>query len=50
MSSSSRTSCTARVHPGQDAMKCVLPAIHAVTEKGFIDEKRIGDSGPFMGG
>jgi dipeptidyl aminopeptidase/acylaminoacyl peptidase len=37
-------------HPGQDAMKCVLPAIHAVTEKGFIDEKRIGIQGHSWGG
>ena len=36
-------------HPGQDAMKCVLPAIHAVTEKGFIDEKRIGIQGHSLG-
>ncbi|HEY6357527.1 MAG TPA: prolyl oligopeptidase family serine peptidase, partial [Vicinamibacterales bacterium] len=37
-------------HPGQDAMKCVLPAIRAVTEKGFIDEKRIGIQGHSWGG
>jgi dipeptidyl aminopeptidase/acylaminoacyl peptidase len=37
-------------HPGPDAMKCVLPAIHAVTEQGYIDEKRIGIQGHSWGG
>ena len=37
-------------HPGQDAMKCVLPAIHEVTSKGYIDEKRIGIQGHSWGG
>lgn len=37
-------------HPGQDAMKCVLPAIHAVTAQGYIDEKRIGIQGHSWGG
>jgi len=36
--------------PGQSAMKCVLPAIRAVTQKGYIDEKRIGIQGHSWGG
>ena len=32
-------------HPGQSALGCILPAIDAVTKRGFIDEKRIGVAG-----
>ena len=37
-------------HPGQSAMKCVLPAIQAVVDKGFVDEKAIGIQGHSWGG
>ncbi len=36
--------------PGQSAMKCVLPAIQAVADKGFVDEKAIGINGQSWGG
>jgi dipeptidyl aminopeptidase/acylaminoacyl peptidase len=36
--------------PGQSAIKCVLPAIQAVVEKGFVDEKAIGINGQSWGG
>jgi dipeptidyl aminopeptidase/acylaminoacyl peptidase len=36
--------------PGQSALKCVLPAIQAVVDKGFIDEKAIGIQGHSWGG
>jgi dipeptidyl aminopeptidase/acylaminoacyl peptidase len=36
--------------PGQSALKCVLPAIDAVVEKGFVDEARIGIQGHSWGG
>ncbi len=36
--------------PGQSALKCVLPAIQAVVDKGFVDEKGIGISGHSWGG
>jgi hypothetical protein len=29
-------------YPGQSALKCVLPAVQAVVDKGFVDEKAIG--------
>ena len=32
-------------HPGQSALKCVLPAIQAVVEKGFVDRGAIGIQG-----
>lgn len=37
-------------HPGQSAMKCVLPAIQSVIDKGFVDEKAIGIQGHSWGG
>ena len=37
-------------HPGQSAMKCVLPAIQSVVDKGFVDEKAIGIQGHSWGG
>jgi len=37
-------------HPGQSALKCVLPAIQAVVNLGFIDEKAIGIQGHSWGG
>ncbi len=36
--------------PGQSALKCVLPAIQAVVEKGFVDENAIGIQGHSWGG
>ena len=36
--------------PGQSALKCVLPAIQAVVDKGFVDEKAIGIQGHSWGG
>jgi dipeptidyl aminopeptidase/acylaminoacyl peptidase len=37
-------------HPGQSALKCVLPAIEAVVEKGFINRNAIGIQGHSWGG
>jgi dipeptidyl aminopeptidase/acylaminoacyl peptidase len=37
-------------HPGQSAVKCVLPAIDAVIERGGVDEKSIGIAGHSWGG
>jgi dipeptidyl aminopeptidase/acylaminoacyl peptidase len=37
-------------YPGQSALKCVLPAIDAVVEKGFVDEAAIGIQGHSWGG
>ncbi|HWC76059.1 MAG TPA: prolyl oligopeptidase family serine peptidase, partial [Blastocatellia bacterium] len=37
-------------HPGQSALKCVMPAIQAVVDKGFVDEKAIGIQGHSWGG
>ncbi len=37
-------------HPGQSALKCVLPAIQAVVDRGFVDEKAIGIQGHSWGG
>jgi len=37
-------------HPGQSALKCVVPAIQAVVDKGFVDEKAIGIQGHSWGG
>jgi dipeptidyl aminopeptidase/acylaminoacyl peptidase len=36
--------------PGQSALKCVLPAIQAVVDKGSVDEKAIGIQGHSWGG
>ncbi|HSQ57180.1 MAG TPA: prolyl oligopeptidase family serine peptidase, partial [Gemmata sp.] len=36
--------------PGQSALKCVLPAIQAVCDQGFVDEKAIGIQGHSWGG
>ncbi len=36
--------------PGQSAMKCVLPAIQAVVDRGFVDENAIGIQGHSWGG
>ncbi len=36
--------------PGQSALKCVLPAIQAVADKGFVDENGIGINGQSWGG
>ena len=37
-------------YPGQSALKCVLPAIQAVVDKGFVDEQAIGIQGHSWGG
>ncbi|SPE38049.1 Peptidase S9, prolyl oligopeptidase active site domain protein [Candidatus Sulfopaludibacter sp. SbA3] len=37
-------------YPGQSALKCVLPAIQAVVDKGFVNEKAIGIQGHSWGG
>ena len=37
-------------HPGQSALKCILPAIEAVVEKGFVDRAHIGIEGHSWGG
>jgi dipeptidyl aminopeptidase/acylaminoacyl peptidase len=37
-------------HPGQSALKCVLPAIEAMVEKGFVDRAHIGFQGHSWGG
>lgn len=37
-------------YPGQSALKCVLPAIQEVVDKGFVDEKAIGIQGHSWGG
>jgi dipeptidyl aminopeptidase/acylaminoacyl peptidase len=36
--------------PGQSAIKCVLPAIQAVVDRGYVDEKAIGINGQSWGG
>ena len=36
--------------PGQSALKCVLPAVGAVVERGCVDEKAIGIHGHSWGG
>lgn len=36
--------------PGQSALKCVLPAIQALVDQGFIDEQAIGIQGHSWGG
>jgi dipeptidyl aminopeptidase/acylaminoacyl peptidase len=37
-------------HPGPSALKCVLPAIQAVVDRGSVDEKAIGIQGHSWGG
>jgi len=37
-------------HPGQSALKCVLPAIQSLVEKGYVDRDRIGIQGHSWGG
>ena len=37
-------------YPGQSALKCVLPAIQAVVDKGFVEEEAIGIQGHSWGG
>jgi len=37
-------------YPGQSALKCVLPAIQEVVDKGFVDENAIGIQGHSWGG
>ncbi|HEV8147222.1 MAG TPA: prolyl oligopeptidase family serine peptidase [Bryobacteraceae bacterium] len=37
-------------HPGQSALKCVLPAVQAVVEKGFVNRNAIGIQGHSWGG
>jgi len=37
-------------YPGQSALKCVLPAIQSVVDKGFVNEKAIGIQGHSWGG
>ncbi|HEX5704024.1 MAG TPA: prolyl oligopeptidase family serine peptidase [Pyrinomonadaceae bacterium] len=37
-------------YPGHSAMKCVLPAIQEVVDRGYVDEKAIGIQGHSWGG
>lgn len=37
-------------HPGQSALKCVLPAIQAVVDKGYVNRNAIGIQGHSWGG
>jgi dipeptidyl aminopeptidase/acylaminoacyl peptidase len=37
-------------HPGQSALKCVLPGIQSVVDKGFVNENAIGIQGHSWGG
>src|SRR5258706_16055073 len=37
-------------HPGQSALKCVLPAVQAGGGKGILERQAIGDSGARFGG
>ena len=37
-------------YPGPSALKCVLPAIQAVVDKGYVDENAIGIQGHSWGG
>ncbi len=37
-------------YPGQSALKCVLPAIQAVVDQGFVNESAIGIQGHSWGG
>ena len=36
--------------PGQSALKCILPGIQTLVDKGFVDEKAIGINGQSWGG
>lgn len=37
-------------YPGQSALKCVLPAVQSVVDRGFVDEQAIGIQGHSWGG
>ncbi len=37
-------------YPGQSALKCVLPAVQEMVDKGYVDEKAIGIQGHSWGG
>ncbi|HJQ25152.1 MAG TPA: prolyl oligopeptidase family serine peptidase [Blastocatellia bacterium] len=37
-------------YPGQSALKCVLPAVQAVVDRGFVNEEAIGIQGHSWGG
>jgi dipeptidyl aminopeptidase/acylaminoacyl peptidase len=37
-------------YPGQSALKCVLPAVQAVVDKGYVNESAIGIQGHSWGG
>jgi dipeptidyl aminopeptidase/acylaminoacyl peptidase len=37
-------------HPGQSALKCVLPAIESIVARGFVDRAHIGFQGHSWGG
>ena len=37
-------------YPGQSALKCVLPAVQSIVDKGFVDENAIGIQGHSWGG
>src|SRR5205823_12057687 len=37
-------------YPGQSALKCVLPAVQAVVDQGFVNEEAIGIQGHSWGG
>lgn len=37
-------------HPGQSALKCVLPAVEELSRRGCVDEKAVGISGHSWGG
>ena len=37
-------------YPGQSALKCVLPAVQALVDRGIVDEKAIGIQGHSWGG
>jgi dipeptidyl aminopeptidase/acylaminoacyl peptidase len=37
-------------YPGKSALNCVLPGVHAVVDKGFVDKNNIGIQGHSWGG
>lgn len=37
-------------YPGQSALKCVLPGVQAIVDRGYVDESRIGIQGHSWGG
>lgn len=37
-------------YPGQSALRCVLPAVQAIVDRGYVDEKAIGIQGHSWGG